>query len=207
MCAPSSDLRMSHSHVRQGENTVSDTTTEMDVQSGPVRNVLVVDDSPMDRHLAGGILQKMANWRVTFAGNGVEALQMLQREPADLVLTDMLMPEMDGLELVQQVRVQYPLTPVILMTAHGSEDIAIQALKKGAASYVPKKTLARDLGETVDTVMAVAQSGRNQRRIHDSVTHRETHYSLENDTTLIPPLVAGIEDQLLQLKLCEPSGM
>ena len=56
---------------------------------------------------------------------------------------------MDGLQLVQAIRSKYPGMPVILMTAHGSEDIAIQALQKGAASYVPKKSLARDLAETL----------------------------------------------------------
>lgn len=186
---------------------VETSPSEVEVQTGPVRTILVVDDSAMDRHLAGGILQKMPNWRVTFAGNGVEALQVLEREPADLVLTDMLMPEMDGLELVQEVRIKYPLVPVILMTAHGSEDIAIQALQKGAASYVPKKALARDLAETVEDVMAVAQSGRNQRRILESLNRHETHFVLENDVTLIPSLVGSIEENVAHLKLCEPSGM
>jgi CheY-like chemotaxis protein len=168
---------------------------------------LIVDDSAVDRTLAGGILQKLPNWRVTFANHGVEALAVLQRTPVDLVLTDMLMPEMDGLELVQEIRAKYPLIPVILITAHGSEDIAIKALQKGAASYVPKKLLARDLGETVENVIAVAQAGRNQRRIVESINHLETSFVLENDAALIPPLVANIEEQVTRLKLCEPSGM
>src|SRR4051812_38910940 len=112
----------------------------MTITAAPsVDTVLVVDDSAMDRHLAGAIIQKMEGWHADFAGNGVEALAMLEQKKADVVLTDMLMPEMDGLQLVQAVRTKYPLIPVILMTAHGSEDIAIQALQKGAASYVPKK--------------------------------------------------------------------
>jgi len=174
---------------------------------GTPRSALVVDDSVMDRHLAGGILQKLDGWRVSFAGNGVEALQVLEREGADLVLTDLLMPEMDGLELVQSIRARFPQVPVILMTAHGSEDIAIQALQKGAASYVPKKSLARDLTETVEQVVALAQSTRNQRRILDCLHHHETHFTLDNDTALIPPLVGHIEEQVTRLQLCEPSGL
>ncbi len=171
------------------------------------RTVLVVDDSVMDRHLACGILQKLSGWKVSFAENGVEALEILKKEGADLVLTDMLMPKMDGLELVQAVRAEYPLVPVILMTAHGSEDVAIQALQKGAASYVPKKFLARDLTETVETVMAIAQTDRNQRRILDSLTHHESQFTLDNDTALIPPLVGHLEEQITRLKLCETSGL
>src|SRR5947209_13366170 len=134
-----------------------------------MHNVLVVDDSTVDRHLAGGLIHKMEGWKASFAGNGVEALAAMAEHMPDIVLTDMLMPEMDGLELVQTIRIKYPRVPVILMTAHGSEDVAIQALRKGAASYVPKKTLARDLAETLDHVLSATQADRNSRRIVDSL--------------------------------------
>ena len=90
-----------------------------------------------------------------------------------MILTDMLMPEMDGLELVEAVRSKYPLTPVILMTAHGSEDLAIRALKKGAASYVPKQSLAQNLAETLDQVFSAAQTKVSERRILDTVMRRK----------------------------------
>jgi len=171
------------------------------------RTVLVVDDSAMDRHLAGAIVQKLEGWQAVFAGNGREALESMGRHSPDLVLTDMLMPEMDGLELVSAIRSTYPLVPVILMTAHGSEDIAIQALQKGAASYVPKKSLARDLAETVEQVMSAAQTTLNQQRIHSSLESLETQFVLDNDTTLIPPLVSYLEESVSKVKLCEPSGL
>src|SRR5260370_2199043 len=110
-----------------------------------MHNVLVVEHSTVDRPLAGGLMHKMEGWKANFAGNGVEALAAMAQHMPDIVLTDMLMPEMDGLELVQTIRVKYPRVPVILMTAHGSEDVAIQALRKQAASYVPTNTLAPDV--------------------------------------------------------------
>jgi CheY-like chemotaxis protein/anti-sigma regulatory factor (Ser/Thr protein kinase) len=171
------------------------------------RTVLIVDDAAMDRHLAGAIIQKLEGWQAVFAGNGVEALAAMKSQVPDLVLTDMLMPEMDGLELVQAIRSTYPLVPVILMTAHGSEDIAIQALQKGAASYVPKKSLARDLPETVEQVVSAAQTTRSQQRIHDSLRTMETQFVLENDTSLIPPLVSYLEEMVARIKICEPSGL
>ena len=128
-------------------------------------SVLIVDDSPMDRHLAGAIVQKMDGWKAAFAGDGNEALSLLEGQRPDVVLTDMLMPEMDGLQLVQAVHAKYPLVPVILMTAHGSEDLAIRALQSGAASYVPKKSLARDLAETLEQILNAAQSKSGQRRV------------------------------------------
>ncbi len=169
--------------------------------------VLVVDDSAMDRHLAGAIVQKMAGWQATFAGNGVEALASLQQKAPDVVLTDMLMPEMDGLQLVQAIRSKYPLVPVILMTAHGSEDIAIQALQKGAASYVPKKSLARDLAETLEQVLAASKTKQQEQRLLGRLDHFESRFILENDTGLIPPLVGHLEEDINRLKLSEPSGL
>jgi serine/threonine protein kinase len=119
--------------------------------------VLVVDDSAMDRDLVRAVLDKMAGCRVTFAANGVEALEVMERQTPDLVLTDIFMPEMDGLQLVLAIRGKHPLVPVILMTGTGNEELAVQALHKGAASYVPKKNLARDLAETLETVLAASR--------------------------------------------------
>jgi CheY-like chemotaxis protein len=161
----------------------------------------------MDRHLAGAIVQKLGGWHADFAANGAEALALLERQTPDVVLTDMLMPEMDGLQLVQAIRSKYPLIPVILMTAHGSEDIAIQALQKGAASYVPKKSLARDLGETLEQVLAVSRSKLQEQRILDRIERIESRFLLENDTALIPSLVGHIEEDLTRLKLYEPGGL
>jgi CheY-like chemotaxis protein/anti-sigma regulatory factor (Ser/Thr protein kinase) len=175
--------------------------------AAPRHTVLVVDDSAMDRHLAGAIVQKLPGWQCTFAANGAEALSLLEQQLSDVVLTDMLMPEMDGLQLVQAIRTKYPLVPVILMTAHGSEDIAIQALQKGAASYVPKKSLARDLGETLEQVLSASRIKQQEQRILDRLDKVETRFALENDTSLIPPLVGHIEEDLTRLKLCEPSGL
>jgi CheY-like chemotaxis protein/anti-sigma regulatory factor (Ser/Thr protein kinase) len=169
--------------------------------------ILIVDDSAMERHLAGAIVQKIEGWQTLFASDGKEALEILQRRAPDVVLTDMLMPEMDGLELVRAIRAGHPLVPVILMTAHGSEDLAIQALRSGAASYVPKKSLPRDLADTLDAVLAASQSNRREQLILDCLVHQETNYRLGNDTALIAPLVGHLEHQLERMRLCEPSGL
>ena len=170
-------------------------------------SVLVVDDSAMDRHLAGAIVQKMGGWQATFAGNGIEALAMLEKQRPDIVLTDMLMPEMDGLQLVQAIRSKYPLVPVILMTAHGSEDIAIQALQKGAASYVPKKSLSRDLAETLEQILSASKTKLQEARLLSRLDAFETRFALDNDTSIIPALVGHLEEDINRLKLCDPSGL
>src|SRR5439155_2198335 len=120
--------------------------------------VLVVDDSPVDRRLAGSILENRSGpdgkkepsgITVVYANDGKEGLAAVGREKPDLVVTDLQMPHMTGLELVEAIKDEYPTVPVIIMTAHGSEEIARQALQVGAASYVPKRDLAHELVATV----------------------------------------------------------
>src|SRR5437588_3323970 len=167
--------------------------------------VLVVDDNPMDRHLAGGLIEK-AGLTALHAGNGVEALEAMNTEAPDLVLTDLLMPDMDGLELVKEIRERHPLVPVVLMTAYGSEEVAIEALRQGAASYVPKRNLAHVLAETLDRVLSVSRSGREQQRLLECLTQTESHFLLDNDASLIPPLIGHLQENLTRMNLCDEIG-
>jgi CheY-like chemotaxis protein len=168
--------------------------------------VLVVDDSAVECRRAGGLLAKCADIKVVYAANGREALDAMQHSLPDLVVTDMQMPVMDGLELVEQVRTAYPSVPVILMTAHGSEDSAAQALRRGAASYVPKRDLAQDLADTVEGVLALTRAAREQEHILDCLTNAEARFLLANDLALIPPLVGYLQGNLGRFKLCDEVG-
>ncbi len=172
----------------------------------PQSTVLVVDDNPVDRRLTGSILEKNASCRVLYACHGLEALAAIQQETPSAVLTDMLMPEMDGLELVEAIRQQYPLVPVILMTAYGSEDIAIQALQRGAASYVPKKSLMREIVATLEKVLIAAKASRQQQQLLECLSSLESHFDLENNPALVPALVAHLQEYLTHLKLCDQTG-
>lgn len=176
-------------------------------QSRPL--VLVVDDSPLDRRLAGACL-KDEDLDATYASNGREALDVLEKEDQrrpDLVLTDLQMPEMDGLELVQEVRNSYPTIPVILMTAHGSEEIAVTALKTGASSYVPKKNLARDLAQTIRVVMSVASVKREQQRVLASLMETQSTFLVANDVSTVRPLIHHIQDLLREMSICEEAEL
>src|SRR4051794_34452408 len=100
--------------------------------------VLVVDDAAVDRKLVAGLLAKGQDMQVVLASSAEEALQRLAAIRPQVIVTDLVMPGMSGLELVAQISSQYPEIPVILMTGKGSEEIAVKALENGAASYVPK---------------------------------------------------------------------
>jgi DNA-binding NtrC family response regulator len=115
---------------------------------------LVVDDTAVDRKLAGRLLEKAPGIQVLYADGGQAALELLQSECVDLIVTDLQMPDMDGLQLLTAIQEHSSEIPVVLMTAHGSEDIASLALEHGAVSFVPKAHLADLLADTVVQILA-----------------------------------------------------
>ncbi|MSR58944.1 MAG: response regulator [Planctomycetaceae bacterium] len=167
--------------------------------------VLVVDDSATDRRLAVGLLQKAPDFIVLQATDGREALEQLELHLPDLVLTDLQMPNMNGLELVAEVKEQYPLVPIILMTSQGSEEIAVQALQKGASSYVPKRSLAAELLDVIDRVLSASQEVRGRARLIGRLTRFEYAFNLENDLSLVCAVSSYLREEAQRLRICAGS--
>jgi CheY-like chemotaxis protein len=165
--------------------------------------VLIVDDSPVDRKLIGGLLNRDSDWTIEYAENGAKALARMQIVDVDVIVTDLNMPEMDGLDLVRAVRVQYPDLPVILITGQGSEGLAIEALEQGAASYVPKQRLAEMLSETLDQVLGMVRADRSYARLIECVDRTEFTFTLQNDPAIIDPLVDMVQQMVGGMRLCD----
>jgi CheY-like chemotaxis protein len=169
-------------------------------------SVLVVDDSAVDRRLVSLLLSRGTTLAVETANNGLEALEHMKRCEPDLVVTDLQMPEMDGLELIRRVRMQHACVPVVLMTAHGSEDLAVEALEAGAASYVPKAALPEKLLDTVEQVLSISRADRNFDRLAQCVTSAEFAVQLANDAELIDPLVDVVQRLVDKVQLCDATA-
>jgi CheY-like chemotaxis protein len=155
--------------------------------------ILVVDDHRSQAE-EFGVLLRNAGCGVTHAGNGREAMDLLRLDLPDIVLTDLDVPVMDGLELVQAIRRDYPALPVILMTVKGSEDVAARALHQGAASYVRKRSLAREVVRTVGSVLAVVRALPQQERGLDCLTDGQLGFALDNDPARVTPLLGYLEE-------------
>jgi len=165
--------------------------------------ILVVEDSRTQALQIQLLLEEGAGYEVSLAGNGLEALEVLKAGLPDIVLTDMSMPEMNGLELVEAVRREYPGLPIVLMTAMGSEEIAVQALQAGAASYVPKKNLNQDILPTLENVLNVVQAGHQENRVLGCLTHAEFTFILDNDISLVAPLIGHLEESVVRMRHCD----
>ena len=130
------------------------------------KNVLVVDDDPhilevLDARLAS------AGYCVSRAASGEEALESLKSGVADLVISDIRMPGMDGMRLLEFIEKLHPGLPMILLTAHGSIAGAVDAMKHGAVDYLTKPFDGRELLAKVASVMA--KSGRKDGSREDRV--------------------------------------
>ena len=160
------------------------------------KKILVVDDNPVDRHLIGSILGKVDDWQLDFATDGASALSALESNTPDLVVTDMQMPYLDGLELVKGIREQHASLPVVLITSHGSEKTAVEALKCGAASYSPKSSLNTDLVRTIRQVLQMSEHVQASTVPTSQPVPKNFAYVLNNDLSLIGPLIENLQTAL-----------
>ena len=169
--------------------------------------ILVVDDSSVDRTLIGQLAaEEELDWIVEFADSAEEALVRLDEFVVDVVVTDMMMPGMDGLALLSLMRKKHSKTPVILTTGKGSEALAAEALRSGASSYVPKTELATRLKETIKQVLQLEESKRNYNVLIESVADTHFQFNLDNDPRLIAPLVDLVQELSFGMKLCGEQG-
>lgn len=167
--------------------------------------VLVVDDSSKDRKLVGQLLESTGDLHPRFAHSAAQALCELEDQAPDVILTDLAMADMDGLQFLSQVKRRYPLLPIVLMTSKGTEEVALQALHHGAASYVPKRFLPSALTMTLRDVLAAACRGGGNVRLMHCLTKDECAFTLPNDPQLVPSLVAYLQHRIIEIGITDES--
>ena len=141
-----------------------------------METVLIVDDEKNYPRILGAVLEE-EGFEVLTANSGAEALEELHASDIDLVLTDMKMPEMDGIDLLAKIKAGNPQLPVIMMTAHGTVDKAVEAMEKGAYSYLLKPFDNDRLIIYVNKAVAIYRVIKENRRLRSAVTNR---YSFGN---------------------------
>ncbi|MCO8125268.1 response regulator [Stieleria sp. TO1_6] len=150
--------------------------------------VLLVEDSPTQAVEMRMLLEEGSH-EVRHAANGQLALELLATENLDIVVTDLEMPELNGLQLVETMRTDYAHIPAILVTARGSEQLASEALQKGAAGYVPKNHLQSLLNDTIIDVLGVIRTDASFAKLISTLKRNVFEFEMPNDAELISPLV------------------
>ncbi len=133
-------------------------------------HVLIVDDEMNIRRVLAAMLTRDGH-EVTTAADGEQALAVLQRAPVHVVVSDLVMPRLGGMDLLRRVAADYPDVPVILITAHGTVDSAVAALKAGAFDYVTKPFEQEDLRRVV--AKAVRAHDLERQNVHEGGTEAD----------------------------------
>jgi len=142
------------------------------MRKGDFRTVLVVDDESAMRHLLRLVLEP-EGYLVTEAGSGREALQRLEEEPFDVVLCDIRMPEMDGLDFLRDAVDRDIPSTVIMMSAYGTVDTAIACMKQGAYDYIAKPFKPDEVVLTLRKAEERLRLRRENRRLQEELALRE----------------------------------
>ncbi len=125
-----------------------------------IKNVLIIDDEPDICELLAITLARMDVESVS-TGSVAEALSALNKQDFDLCLTDMRLPDGDGLEIVKYIQKHFPQTPVAVITAHGNVEAAVQALKSGAFDFVSKPVDLQMLRKLIEAALKLKPEASN----------------------------------------------
>jgi DNA-binding NtrC family response regulator len=135
--------------------------------------VLIVDDDYASRLLISKILEK-EKYQLVQSSNGFDAMNMMQKESFDLIISDLKMEGMDGIELLQKIKFQDPLISVIILTGHASISSAIEALRLGAVDYLMKPVNSDELKIRVKKALERAQLEKRLTEIERQLTYNAT---------------------------------
>jgi len=148
------------------------------VQNAPLGTILVVDDEPELCQALSRLLGRNG-YEVLTAGNGEEGLEILRRESVHLVLTDLMMPKMGGIDLLKAAQVVAPSAQIVIITGHGTIETAVEAMKMGAYDFLEKPF------STATTLNTVRKGMEKQRLLAENQELRRKLREAQGDTDII----------------------
>ena len=150
--------------------------------------LLIVDDSQSQLVAIRALLNEEP-YELETADDGQIALDMIAKRAPDIVVTDMLMPNVNGLDLIKQLRRTSPQIPVILISAKGSEELSVEALRVGATAFLPKSRIYEELIGTIEHAIELIETDYSYSNLIDCLDYHEFQFTLDNDPKVIGPVV------------------
>lgn len=147
-------------------------------------NILLVEDSPTQAMQMKMLLESAAH-QVTCCDDGMPAIEHLQNGLFELVVTDLELPLMNGLELIKRMQCDFPQIPAVLVTGQGSERLAAEALRSGATAYVPKSMVDDMLLGTVEDVLGVLRTDRSYAELIECTVENRLIFELPNKLSVL----------------------
>ncbi|MFQ5793072.1 MAG: sigma-54-dependent transcriptional regulator, partial [Acidobacteriota bacterium] len=134
-------------------------------------HILIADDDPSFRRIVDYTLQE-EGYQTTLASNGKEALRLFSETDFSAVITDVLMPEMSGLDLLRRLTVIAPEVPILMVTAHAAIDDAVQAMREGAYDYIVKPVNREELKLVLRRALEIKELVQENRQLRQVVSDR-----------------------------------
>jgi len=152
-----------------------------------VTNVLIVDDHPIVRRGLKQVLQDEPDFSVVEAGHAREALDQIQQQPVDLVIADIDLPGMNGIDLLKEIKRQNKQTPVLMLSIYPEDQVAVRVLRAGAAGFLSKEAAPEQLviairkilqggkhiSERVADLLVMNLGGASEKSLHEKLSDRE----------------------------------
>ncbi len=151
-------------------------------------SILIVDDEPSIRDSLGGLLSD-EGFEILTAANGYEALKVMDKNSPDLVLLDIWMPGMDGIETLKEIKKSNPYIQVIIITGHGTVETAVRATKLGAFDLIQKPL-------SIDKVILSINNALNFRRLEEENRYLRKKTLEKHSITGNSPIVAQLKSQI-----------
>lgn len=151
-------------------------------------SILIVDDEPSIRDSLGGLLSD-EGFEILTAANGYEALKVMDKDSPDLVLLDIWMPGMDGIETLKEIKKSNPYIQVIIITGHGTVETAVRATKLGAFDLIQKPL-------SIDKVILSINNALNFRRLEEENRYLRKKTLEKHSITGNSPIVAQLKSQI-----------
>ncbi len=135
--------------------------------------VLIVDDQEMVRGLCQQVMESLG-YRPYLAESGAQALELLERHPVDIVIADLKMPAMSGIELLERIKARHPRVEVVIMTGYASVPSAVQAMKLGAADYIVKPFGSEEMKRLVERLVRTLDLKDENRFLKERLRSRQS---------------------------------
>lgn len=150
-------------------------------------NVLIVDDHPIVRRGLKQVLQDEPDFSVVEAGDAREALEQMKQQPVDLVIADIDLPGMNGIDLLKEIKRENKHTPVLMLSIYPEDQVAVRVLRAGAAGFLSKEAAPEQLvvairkilnggkhiSERVADLLVMNLGGASEKSLHEKLSDRE----------------------------------
>ena len=145
------------------------------------KTILIADDEQIIRNVLKRKLEQSTSYQVLTADDGVPALEIFKSQPVDLVISDLIMSQMNGIELLRNLKAHDPRVPVIIITGYGTLDDAIEAIKLGAEDFIKKPFDINEVIVTIDKTFRKLDEEADQRAIIKHIASEDVVLELPTD--------------------------